>query len=288
VELLSIGNFARLTGLTVRAVRHYGELGLLEPAFVDPESGYRYYAPEQIRDAQAIKRLRFLELPLDDIREILDAADRSFTRARLVRHRAKMAELAATTEQILTDLQRLIEGEEELVPGTADIRSEVEIRDVAEQPMLLIREHAALDELSQVIPRAIDEVHAHMTSVGGAFTGPPVVLYPAMYDDGTVDVETGWPVADTVPGGGRVEYATVPGGTMLVYSHRGPYDELSRAHRALWELVEREGLTVDGAAREIYLTDPSEVPNPVDWVTEIQIPIVRDEARIAALAGTAS
>lgn len=174
------------------------------------------------------------------------------------------------------------------MPGTADIRSEVEVRDVAEQPMLLIREHAALDELSEVIPRAIDEVHAHMQAAGAAFAGPPVVLYPAMHDDGTVDLETGWPVERPASGGGRVEYATVPGGTMLVHTHRGPYDELNRAHRALWELIEREGLTVDGAAREVYLTDPAEVSDPADWVTEIQLPIVRDEARIAALAGAAS
>jgi effector-binding domain-containing protein len=127
-----------------------------------------------------------------------------------------------------------------------------------------------------------------MESVGAAFAGPPVVLYQAMHDDGTVDVATGWPVEGQVPGGGRVEYATVPGGTTLVYSHRGPYDQLNRTHRALWELVEREGLTIEGAVREVYLSDPSEVPDPADWVTEIQMPIVRDEARIAALAGTSS
>ena len=44
MELLAIGQFARLTGLTVRAVRHYGELGLLQPAYVDPETGYRFFA----------------------------------------------------------------------------------------------------------------------------------------------------------------------------------------------------------------------------------------------------
>ena len=145
MELLAIGQFARLTGLTVRAVRHYGELGLLQPAYVDPETGYRYYSNDQLTDAAAIRRLRFLEVALDEIREIVEAGDPSFTRSRLLRHRAKMAELAATTEQILTTLQRLIEGEEELVPEAIDIRGDIEIKEVPAQPVLLIRERAPLE-----------------------------------------------------------------------------------------------------------------------------------------------
>ena len=51
-----IGRFARLTGLTVRAVRHYGELGLLEPAYIDPDTGYRYDAPDQVEDVQRVAK----------------------------------------------------------------------------------------------------------------------------------------------------------------------------------------------------------------------------------------
>jgi effector-binding domain-containing protein len=109
-----------------------------------------------------------------------------------------------------------------------------------------------------------------------------------MDDEGTVDVEMGWPVADRTRGAGRVEDALLPAATMLVYEHRGHYRELGRAHHALWELVEREGLTVDGPPREVYVTDPEELPDPAQWVTEIQFPLVRDEARLAALAGGAA
>jgi effector-binding domain-containing protein len=284
MELLAIGRFARLTGLTVRAVRHYGALGLLEPAYVDPETGYRYFAPEQVADAEAIRRLRFLELALDEIREILEADDPSLTRTKLLSHRAKMAELAATTERILTTLQKIIEGEEELVPTTADIRDEVEVKDLPEQPALVIRERAPLEKLPEVIPAAIDEVHGHLQSVGAAFAGPPFVVCPYPGEDGLIDLETGWPVSGPFPGGGRVEFTTLPACTVLAFWHRGHYQELGRSYQALEAILEREGLTVEGAPREIYETSPEEVPDPADWLTEIQIPIVRDEARLAALA----
>jgi DNA-binding transcriptional MerR regulator len=63
--MLSIGRFADATGLTVKALRHYDEIGLLVPARVDPDNGYRYYDAAQVEDAVTIRRLRALELPLD-------------------------------------------------------------------------------------------------------------------------------------------------------------------------------------------------------------------------------
>jgi effector-binding domain-containing protein len=284
VERLPIGLFARLAGLTVRAVRHYGELGLLQPVHVDPETGYRFYSQDQLVDAAVIRRLRFLELALDEIREIITANDPSFTRARLVEHRAKMAELAATTGQILNSLQRLIEGEEELVPGTADIRGEIEIKEVPAQNVLAIRERAPQEKLPEIIPAAIDEIHDYLKALGVAFAGAPYILCPYADDAGIVDLEVGWPVAEKLAGRGRFVCAILPAATMLVYLHRGDYRELDGSYRALQGLLEQEELTVTGAPREIYLTSPDEVPVE-EWLTEIQFPIVRDEARIAAVAG---
>ena len=74
-DLLSIGRFARLAGLSVGALRHYDELDLLRPAEVDQFTGYRRYRREQLETARAIARLRELELPLDEIREVLAIDD---------------------------------------------------------------------------------------------------------------------------------------------------------------------------------------------------------------------
>jgi effector-binding domain-containing protein len=195
-----------------------------------------------------------------------------------------MAALAAATEQILATLQRIIDGEEELVPTTADIRDEVELKDVPEQPALVIRQRVPFEKLPEVIPAMIDEVHGHMQTVGATFAGPPFIVCPYPDNDGMVELTTGWPVGKTFPGAGRVEFTTLPACTVLSYWHRGHYSELGRSYRALEELVEREGLSRAGPPREIYETSPEEVPDPADWLTEVQFPIVRDEARIAALA----
>lgn len=86
-DLIPIGRFSRLTGLTIRALRLYDGRGLLRPALVDFRSGFRYYGPDQIAVAQRIRELRSLEMPLEGIRALLDAREPGAARARLADHR---------------------------------------------------------------------------------------------------------------------------------------------------------------------------------------------------------
>jgi DNA-binding transcriptional MerR regulator len=106
-ELLSIGRFAQLTGLTAKALRHYDELGLLRPAQVDEVTGYRWYALEQGRDAVAIRRLRGFELPLDEIAELLHGDD-ELLRERLAVQRARLEGRAVVTERMIVALDRVL------------------------------------------------------------------------------------------------------------------------------------------------------------------------------------
>jgi DNA-binding transcriptional MerR regulator len=87
-DLLPIGRFARATRLSVKALRHDDELGLLRPAFVDPSSGYRYYRPAQANQAEAIRILRSVEMPLEEIAALLaESGDPVAKRLRLHRER---------------------------------------------------------------------------------------------------------------------------------------------------------------------------------------------------------
>jgi DNA-binding transcriptional MerR regulator len=71
---LSIGDFSRITQLSVKTLRYYHDVGLLPPQRVDPATGYRYYSHDQIPTAQVVRRLRELDMPIADIRSVLVAA----------------------------------------------------------------------------------------------------------------------------------------------------------------------------------------------------------------------
>jgi DNA-binding transcriptional MerR regulator len=117
-ELMAIGRFARLSGLSVGTLRHYDEVGLLKPADVDGETGYRRYRSDQLPEARAIRRLRELELSLGQIREVLATGDL----APLAAHRARLEATIWRHQRAAYRLKRLIEGEDDLMaePTTID------------------------------------------------------------------------------------------------------------------------------------------------------------------------
>jgi DNA-binding transcriptional MerR regulator len=88
-ELIGIGGFARRVRLSVKQLRSYDDLGLLAPAYVDPDSGYRYYPRGQARTAITIALLRSLDVPLADVHELL-VADEPRSAALLERQRQRI------------------------------------------------------------------------------------------------------------------------------------------------------------------------------------------------------
>ncbi len=106
---LSIGELARATGLTAKALRHYDAVGLLRPESVDPANGYRRYTADQIGVGQLVRRLRDLELPVDEVRRLLDLlGDEQLMVAALDEHRRRLDARATRVRRQLHDLDHLI------------------------------------------------------------------------------------------------------------------------------------------------------------------------------------
>ncbi|MER3483381.1 MAG: hypothetical protein C4332_09805 [Meiothermus sp.] len=106
-NLLPIGRFSQVNCLSVRMLRHYDELGLLKPALVDPDSGYRYYSLAQVGEAERICLLRDLELPLEEIRALLAEQDANVIKTCLERHKTRLeAQVARYQELRLRGIRR--------------------------------------------------------------------------------------------------------------------------------------------------------------------------------------
>lgn len=114
-DLIPIGRFARLAGLSVGALRHYDELDLLRPADVDRFTGYRRYRPEQLEVARAIARLRDLEIPLEEIRGVLGSDDPAAQRRQVAGHAERVQARVDREVHILHVLRQLSQGREPIV-----------------------------------------------------------------------------------------------------------------------------------------------------------------------------
>jgi DNA-binding transcriptional MerR regulator len=119
--VIPIGRFAQLTGLSVRALRHYESQGLLLPARVDRESGYRYYAAEQLHEALHVRLLRALEMPLAEVVQVMRAPEGAESVARVRAHRARVATRVAELGKLLERLDEWLDGapEDFLPPPSA-------------------------------------------------------------------------------------------------------------------------------------------------------------------------
>src|SRR2546430_103686 len=102
--LLRIGDFSRASSLSVKALRAYHETGLLVPADVDPLTGYRSYSVAQLTDAAVIRRLRELDVPLEAIRQVLDARDPAVTSKVLSEHSAVLEERVTAMQRAIDEL----------------------------------------------------------------------------------------------------------------------------------------------------------------------------------------
>ena len=118
-DRIPIGRFARLTGLSIGALRHYDELDLLRPVDVDRFTGYRRYAADQVEIGRAIARLRDLEVPLEEIRAVLGTDDPAEQRRRVAGQAARVQARVDRQHRILHVLRQLSQGKERIVTHTA-------------------------------------------------------------------------------------------------------------------------------------------------------------------------
>lgn len=118
-DLIPIGRFARLTGLSIGALRHYDELDLLRPIDVDRFTGYRRYAADQVEVGRAIARLRDLEVPLEEIRAVLGSDDPTEQRRHVASHAARVQARVDRQHRILHVLRQLSQGRERIVTSSA-------------------------------------------------------------------------------------------------------------------------------------------------------------------------
>lgn len=250
--LLSIGDFARATHLTVKALRHYDDIGLLVPAEVDPSSGYRRYRAAQVPSAHLIRRLRDLDMPLPEIGLVLRAPDGAARDAVIDQHLERMEASLENTRRSVAALRALLEHRA--------IPEGVERRDIGPTTAVATCETVAWDDVASWLTDSFAQLHDR---AGSRVCGPDAALYsPAFFDDHIGEVTAFVAVSSGDPG--TVE---IPGGSYAVAVHRGDFDRLDETYGLLGAVVTANGTSLaDGPVREHYLdSDVTEVLWPVRW-----------------------
>jgi DNA-binding transcriptional MerR regulator len=274
---LSIGDFSRATHLTVGTLRHYHEVGLLEPAEVDSRTGHRRYATGQIPAAQVIRRLRDLGMPLESIRGVLSAPDLRTRNERIASYLDRLEHDLGRTRTTIASLRDL------LAPG--DVPARIEMRSVPAVTAAAITEVVDAGESAAWLQGALGELRATLMAQGVAAGGPAGgVFADEVFTRHRGQVTIFVPCAERVRAMGRVGSLVVPPAELAVIEHRGPAAEVDRAYGTLAAYVTHHALAVDGPIREYYLVSQRDTPDAAQWRTEIGWPVFRtafpDDGRV--------
>lgn len=252
--LLSIGQFSRLCQISVSALRFYADAGLLSPALIDPDSGYRYYSPEQLPTAERICALRAVEMPLDEIAALL-AADETGAARLLERHEQRLYERFQTQRAALHAVGEMLRGQRDL--PTLDVRE----RDWPAQTVLSVRGSADAADFWPFCQAAQAEMRAMLEMAGLAPAGPGFELYPEQeFLGGALAVEVCLPVDGLMAVSGRVRLSQLPAQRVACALHPGDWRSYGASYAALYTWIEAHNLRPAGPAYTLKLeTGPVEI-----------------------------
>lgn len=265
--MFSIGEFSKITGLSIKTLRFYHERELLIPSSVDAETGYRYYDQRNIEKARIITVFRDMEFSLKEIRDILDNYDDQADILDYIEKHKKLIESKVHRyKNIMISLDNIIRNEREAIMTIESSTFELQEKEI--EPMLVagIRMKGRYSDCSEGFAKL-------GRTFGRYISGKALCLYyDREYREDDANFEPCMPIrkAKEVEG---FSVRELPGGRCVCLLHKGPYEQLGRSYAKILEYVKKKGYEIECPTREVYLKGPGMIlkGNPKNYLTEIQM-----------------
>jgi DNA-binding transcriptional MerR regulator len=269
--MIKIGDFARLSQVSVVTLRYYDEMDLLKPLRVDPFTGYRSYSAHQLPRLNRILALKDLGFSLEQIKLMLsDGLTAEQLRGMLTLQRNEVEKRVAEEQQRLQRIEarlRQIELEDKMPKYDVVIKN---------TPAMLVAARRVTiptnDQVPQYLRPAYQEVYDYVGQQGAKDTGPCFALWhsPAdVYEN--EDAEAVVPIDRPLKETDRVNVYELPSIQVAAVVHHGNFEDFTQGHAALLDWIDANGYRIVGPYREIYIKhDKAELS---DSTTEIQYPV---------------
>jgi DNA-binding transcriptional MerR regulator len=264
---VSVGRFATMTHLSVKTLRHYHQVGLLEPAEIDSNTGYRYYTLEQLPTAQLIRRLRDLRMPVADVREVLVADSPSARDSLISAHIDHLETELAKTQAAVNSLRALLDSPAGPQPVHRRAESSFSAMAITEDTL----DPADIetwwsDALAELRRATVDQVPQ--------ITGPAGGLYDECLFQHEPGAATVFIPVMTPRDVGRIKPLVIPAAEVAVTTYQGSHSDIDLAYAQLGSFVAEHELAVGWQLREYYHRDHSHTSDHTRWRTEIAWPII--------------
>ncbi len=267
--MYQIGEFSRITFITIKALRYYDKIDLLKPANINEENGYRYYDTANYHQAMLIKTLRNYDFGIKEIQEILpNILDEQDLVTYLQEKHLHLSHKIKKLEALQSSIDAQITSMKEVIPMLTTPK--IEVLELAPKNVAIIRYKGKYEEVGHYI----GQLYKHIGMKG---LSQPFSLY---YDDSYTEENADVGVAVEIKGeinNDTIKTITLAGGTFASITHIGSYETLSESYKALSDYMQEKGYTYSTPSREIYIKGPGMLfkGNPNKYQTQILFPIVK-------------
>lgn len=269
--MIKIGDFSKLSRISIRMLRHYNEIGLLMPDSIDDFTGYRYYSETQLPLANRISALKNMGFSLAVIMEILkEYDDPDALRKYLVLKHAEIKEQAENTNRQLLLLETTINriGKDENIMNYNVVLKEMPQRYVASLRKII----PAYENEGMLWEQLMKETASLNMQMANPCNGM-AVFYDEGYKESDVDVEIQISVEGNYKNTENVVFKTAAPIQMASVTFKGSYEQLTAINESIANWVTDNNYDFDGAMFNIYHVGPATESNPDNWVTEVCYPV---------------
>jgi DNA-binding transcriptional MerR regulator len=259
-NLLSIGAFATMTRLSIKALRLYDQLGLLQPLHVDPQTGYRYYGVDQLSSARMIRNMREMDMPLATVRQVLAALPSLPAQAEtLLREYAEMRE--RQVGQIRIQVQQFIQ---QIQQEQNTMSFEVNVKQVAPQQVLSVTHHIKVNKLDETIRESVDTLYAMLKEQKVEASASPFgIFHGAINEQEDGPIEICLPVNAQVKGKGDAQVKQLQGGDaacVMTVGTETDFPAILGAYDAAADWIQKNGYAMAEPPREVWHSGPGDDP----------------------------
>ncbi len=264
--MYQIGTFSKIAGMSVKTLRYYHEIGLIVPAEIDEDTGYRYYSDDEFVLAQRIHFLKKFKFTLPEIQEVLhhmtdDSDLNAYLNEKKLQIDVQVRELKKVQKEIEEHLNR-----EAIIMAERNYTFDIVTKESIE--IASVRYIGKYTDMGQYIQKLFK-------AVGGSAAGAPFALYydEEFKEDGA-DVEVCVPVKKSI-NKGEVTSRTLKAAKYIVTTHVGPYEELTHAYKAITDEATERALNIVSPIREVYQKGPGMLlkGNPQKYRTDLMMEI---------------
>jgi DNA-binding transcriptional MerR regulator len=271
--MLRIGDFSKLSRISIRMLRHYDEIGLLVPKTIDDFTSYRYYGEDQLPVAGRINALKDMGFSLSTIGEILKSYDDPQALAEFLK--VKQVEMTAEAEEIGHRLLLLDTAIKRLGKDDTAMNYNVTLKTLPERYVASVRRTIPCYEQEGMLWGILMQETAHLKMQDSDACYALAIFHDAEYKESNVDVEVQKSVKGSYPNTENVVFKMEPAVEIASATFKGGYEKTSEVNEAVANWVQDNGYIFTGLAFNIYHVSPHETQNPDEYVTEVCYPVKR-------------